>query len=66
MSLTEESDENSCEGSVGFGEEEYGLSENDCHVVLDTCLNQSWYSNNDECEVVTRLALKHGAILQQD
>ena len=25
-----------------------------------TCLNQDRYSNNDECEVVTRLALKHG------
>ena len=25
-----------------------------------TCLNQDRYSNNDECEVVTRLTLKNG------
>ena len=32
----------------------------------DTCLNQDRYSSNDECEVVTRLALKHGTVLQGD
>ena len=38
-----------------------------CHVVLeDTRLNQDRYSNNNECEVVTRLALKHGTVLQGD
>ena len=38
-----------------------------CHVVLEgTCLNQDRYSNNDKCEVVTRLALKHGTVLQED
>ena len=31
-----------------------------------TGLNQDRYSNNDECEVVTRLALKHGTVLQGD
>ena len=31
-----------------------------------TCLNQDRYSNNDECEVVTRLALQHGTVLQGD
>ena len=41
------------------------MCETECHVVLeDTCLNQDRYSNNDECEVVTRLALKHGTVLQ--
>ena len=41
MGVTEESDENSCEGFVGFGEEDDVVSENECHVVLeDTCLNK--------------------------
>ena len=32
------SDENGCEGSVGFGEEDSVVRENECHVVLeDTC-----------------------------
>ena len=43
------------------------MCENECHVVLeDTCLNQDRYSNNDKCEVVTKLALKHGTVLQGD
>ena len=49
MGVTEESDETGCEGSVGFGEEENIVCENECHVVLeDTCLNQDRYNNNDE------------------
>ena len=32
----------------------------------DICLNQDRYNNNDEYKVVTRLALKHGAVLQED
>ena len=35
-------------------------------VLKDTCLNQDRYSNNDECELVTRLVLKHGTVLQGD
>ena len=31
-----------------------------------TCLNQDRYSNNNECEVVTRLALQHGTVLQNN
>ena len=51
MGVAEESDENGCEGSVGFGEEENVVCENECHVVLeDACLNQDRYSNNDEGE----------------
>ena len=65
MGVTEVSDENGCEGSVGFGEEDSVVREKEWHCVLeDTCLNEDWYSNNDECEVVTRLALKHGTVLQ--
>ena len=64
MGVAEESDENGCEGSIGFDEEENVLYKNDCHVVLeDTCLNQDWYSNNDKEEVVTKLVLKHGTVL---
>ena len=67
MGVAEDSDKNGCEGSVGFGEEENVVCENECHVVLeDTCLNQDRYSNNDKCEVVTKLALKHGIVLQGD
>ena len=67
MGVVEESDKNGCEGSVGFGEEENVLCQNECHVVLeDTCLNQDGYSNNDRSEVVTKLALKHGRVLQGD
>ena len=67
MGVTEESDENGCEGCVGFGEENNLVCENECHVVLeDTCLNQDRYSNNDECKVVNWLALKHGTVLQED
>ena len=67
MGVTEESNENGCEGSVEFGEENNVECENECHVVLeDTRLNQDRYSNNNECEVVTRLALKHGTVLQGD
>ena len=67
MSATEESGENSCEGSVGFGEENNVVCGNKCHDVLeDNYLNQDRYSNNDEYEVVTRLALKHGTVLQED
>ena len=35
-------------------------------MLEDTYLNQDQYSNNDEYEVVTRLALKHGTVLQGD
>lgn len=31
----------------------------------DTCLNLERYSNNDECEVVARLALQHETVLQE-
>ena len=51
MNVTEVSDENGREGSVGFGEEDNVVCENECLVVLkDTCLSQDRYSNNDECE----------------
>ena len=41
--------------------------ENECHVVLeDTCLNQECNNKNEECEIVTRLALNHGAVLLGD
>ena len=67
MGVTEESEENGCQCSVGFGEEGNVVCENECHVVLeDTCLNQDRYSKNDEFEVVTRLAMKHGRVLQRD
>ena len=67
MGVTEVSEKNGCVGSVGFGEENNVVCENECHAVLEnTWLNQDWYSNNDECEVVTRLALKHGVVLQGD
>ena len=40
---------------------------NECHVVLeDSCLNQDRYSNNDKCEVMTKLALKHDTVSQGD
>ena len=35
-------------------------------MLEDSCLNQNRYSNNDEFELVTRLALKHGTVLQGD
>ena len=35
-------------------------------MLEDTCLNQDWHSDNDECEVVTRLTLRHGTVLQGD
>ena len=58
MGVTEESDKNGCE-------EDNVVCE--CHAVLeDTCLNQYSYSHNDKCEVVTRLALKHGTVVQGD
>ena len=67
MGVTEESEENGYQGSVGFGEEDNVVCENECHVVLeDTCLNQDWYSNKDEFEIVTRLAMKHSRVLQGD
>ena len=41
MSVNEEADKNSCENSVGFGEKDNIVCENECHIVLeDTCLNQ--------------------------
>ena len=56
-----------CEGSVEFVEEENVVCENECHVVLeDTCLNQDCYSNNDKSDVMTKLVLKHDAVLQED
>ena len=65
MGVTEESEENGCQGSVGFGEEDNVVCENECHVVLeDICLNQDRYSNN-EFEVVTRLAMKHGSLTRR-
>ena len=67
MSVAKVSVKNGCEGSVEFGEEENVVCENECHVVLeDTCLNQDCYSNNDKSEVVTKLPLKHGTVLQGD
>ena len=35
-------------------------------MLEDTCVNQDRYNNNDKCEVVTKLALKHGTVLQRD
>ena len=50
MVVTEESDKNGYEGSVGFDEEDSFVYENECHVVLeDTCLNQ------DRCNGELRL-----------
>ena len=67
MGVAEKSDRNGREGCVGFGEEENVVFENECHFVWeDTCLNQHWYSNNDKGEVVTKLALKHGTVLEGD
>ena len=67
MGVNEESDKNGCANSVGFCEKNNVVCENECHVVLeDTCLNQDRYSNNDKCEVVTRLAFKDGTVLQGD
>ena len=67
MGVAEDSDKSGCEGSVGFGVEENVVCENECHVVLeDTCLNQDQYNKNDKCEVVTKLAVKHGTVLQGD
>ena len=67
MGVAEDSDKNGCEGSVGFGEEENVVCENECYAALeDTCLNQDRYSNNDKCEVITKLALKKGTVLQGD
>ena len=61
----EESDENGYVDSVWFDEEENVACEIECHLVLeDTYLNPDRYSNNDEFELVTRLALKHGTVLQ--
>ena len=63
MGVTEEHDENGCQGSVGFGEEDNVVCQDECHVVLeDTFLNQELYSNNDEFDVVTRLAMKYGRV----
>ena len=43
------------------------LCENECYAALeDTCLNQDRYSNNDKCEVMTKLAQKKGTVLQGD
>ena len=67
MGMAEESDENGCESSVVFGEEENVLCKRECHVVLeDTCWSQDWYSNNDKDEVATKLVLKHGTVLPRD
>ena len=67
MGVAEYSDKSGCESSVGVGVEENVTCENECHVVLeDTCLNQDQYSKNDKCDVVTKLALKHGTVLQGD
>ena len=35
-------------------------------MLEDTCLNQDQYNKNDKCEVVTKLAVKHGTVLQGD
>ena len=44
MGVAEEFDENGCEGSAEFGEEENVVCKNECHVVLEeTCLNQDCY-----------------------
>ena len=56
------------EDSFGFREDDMDfVCENVCYVMLeDTCLNQDRYSNNNESEVVTRLALKYGTVFQED
>ena len=67
MDMAEDSDENGCEGSVAFGEEDNIACENQCHLVLqDTSLNQERYSNNGEYQVLTRVVLKYGRVLQED
>ena len=67
MGVAKESDKNGCKDSVQFGEEENVVCESECHVVLeDPCLNQDCYGNNEKKEVVTKLALKHGIVLQGD
>ena len=67
MGVTEESDENGCESSVGFGKEGNSVCGNGCHVVLeDTCPNQDRSRNNDERGMVTRMALRHGTVLQEN
>ena len=57
MCVTEQPDKNGCEGSFGFDEEDVVVCEHE-----DTYLNQDRHSDNDECEVVTRLILKHGTV----
>ena len=67
VGVAKESDKNGCKGSVQFGEEENVVCESECHVVLeDPSLNQDCYGNNEKKEVVTKLALKHGIVLQGD
>ena len=58
MSVTEVSDKNGWEGSVEFSDEDNVVSKIKCHVVME--------DNISDCEVVTRLALKHGIVLQGD
>ena len=67
VGVAKESDKNGCKDSVQFGEEENVVCESECHVVLeDPSLNQDCYGNNEKKEVVTKLALKHGIVLQGD
>ena len=67
MGVAKQSVKNGCEDSVEFGEEENVVCENECHDVLeDTCLSQDGYSNNDWSEVMTKFALKHDIVLQED
>ena len=67
MCVAKEADENGCEDSFEFDEEENVVCKNECHVVLkDTCLNQRSYRNNDKSELVNKLSLKHVTVLQGD
>ena len=67
MGVVKEFDKNDSEVSVQFGQEENVVCENECHAVLeDTCSNQDCYSNNNKNKKVTKLALKHGTVLQGD
>ena len=43
------------------------MCKNECDFVLgDNCLNKDQYINNDECERMTRPALKHGTVFEAD
>ena len=67
MGVTGESNKNGCKVSGMSGEEDNVAYENKCHVVFGGYLSKLRpVSINDKCEVVNRLALKHGTVLQED